>query len=326
MRTKKEAEIVRLLKAGWGYTSGQAISSALGITRTAVWKHIKTLKEMGYSIQASPSKGYRLDPDVAPFNGVEISSGLSTDFIGREIHFYPSIGSTNVKAFELARNGAPEGAAVLADAQTRGKGRVGRHWESPGGVNLYTSVILRPMIQPQNAHNLTFVAAVAVAEAVSAFVPTRPTVKWPNDILIDAKKAAGILMEMDSEPDRVHFVVMGIGINVNMRASSLPEPVGKIATSIIEKSGVETDRATVARSVYSSIEKWYKIYLEGGFGPVLEAWKGYFDSAGKTVRVTSFGSVRHGVCMGVDGDGALLLRSGTGAIERVISGDVEAES
>jgi len=320
-----EVEIIRLLKAGKGtYISGQALSSALGMSRAAVWKHIEKARAMGFSIEASPSKGYRLDASGAPFNGVEVSSGLSTEYIGRDIRFFRSIDSTNKKAFELGRAAAPEGTAVIADSQTGGKGRLGRKWESPAGVNLYTSVILRPAIEPRRAHNLTFVAAVAAAETVESFSPVRPTVKWPNDILIDGKKVAGILLEMDSEPDRVRFIVVGIGVNININVSRMPEAIKSIATSLREKRGEDTDRASFAGVLYSRLEKWYKIYKGSGLAPVMEAWKGFFASTGRRVTVRSFDTVTEGVCMGVDTDGALLVKNDSGVTERVVSGDVDS--
>ena len=237
-----EVEIVRLLKSGGEFVSGQRLSATLGVSRTAVWKQIEALRKMGYRVEASPSKGYRL-AGQRPFNGVEVSSLLETEIIGKRIHFYDEIGSTNVKAFELARGGEGEGAVVLADSQTGGKGRIGRRWESPPGLNLYASIILRPPVAPQEAHALTFLAAVATAEAVAKVCPVRPVVKWPNDILLDGGKAAGILLEMDSEPDRVHFVVIGIGVNINETQSMFPEYIRNTATSLREKAGDAIDRA-----------------------------------------------------------------------------------
>lgn len=320
-----ELEIIKVLKSGQGgFISGQGLSRALGISRTAIWKHIKNLKEMGFRIEASPSKGYRLDISDLPFNDIEILSGLSTGLIARNIHFFSSLDSTNIKAYELGRLGAPEGSAVIAETQTRGKGRIGRRWESPPGLNLYVSIILRPPVPPQSAHNLTFLSAVALAESIEAFISRKPEVKWPNDILIDGKKTAGILLEMDSEPDRVHFVIAGIGVNLNMKHSMLPEVIRPIATSVSEKAGREIDRAQFARSLFSSMEKWYKVYLNGGFGPILDAWKGFFTMEGKALKVTSFDKVTTGVCAGVDPDGALLLKTASGDVMRVISGDVES--
>lgn len=325
-REDAEVGIIRLLKKEAGsFVSGQAISSLLGISRTAVWKHIKGLKKMGYSIAASPSKGYCLSVrgKAPPFNAAEISSGLATGFIGRKIFFYPELVSTNLKAFELGRAGEPEGTAVIADAQTGGKGRIGRRWVSPPSVNLYTSIILRPDVAPSSAHMLTLLSAVAAAEAVGGFIDVRPEVKWPNDILIDSRKVAGILMEMDAEPDRVNFVVAGIGININMAASAMPEEIRKNATSLKEKAGKEVSRVDVARELYASFEKWYKIFKEKGFLPIINEWRSYFAAEGKTLKIVSFNRTVEGVCAGIDRDGALLVRMPSGAIERVISGDVE---
>ena len=318
---EQEVEIIRLLKAGSGYTSGQLLSVSLGVSRTAVWKHITDLRNMGYAIEASPSKGYRLR-EGRPFNGVELQSLLAGRLLGSQVHFFDSLDSTNAKAFELARNGAPEGAVVIAETQTKGKGRIGRKWESPAGMNLYLSIILRPKVAPQGAQGLTFVAAVAAAEAVLAN-GVKPAVKWPNDILIGGRKTAGILLEMDSEPDRVHFVIAGIGVNLNIKQDSFPEYISQTATSLIEETGSPVDRAVFTANLLASMERWYGVYLSEGFVPVLAAWKGYFASAGRPVKVTFFDKTVTGVCAGVDEDGALLLER-DGRIERVLSGDVEA--
>ena len=318
---EQEVEIIRLLKAGPGYTSGQLLSASLGVSRTAVWKHITALRKMGYAIEASPSKGYRL-LETRPFNGVELQSRLSGLAFGCQVHFFDSLDSTNARAFELARAGAPEGAVVIAETQTKGKGRIGRKWESPAGMNLYLSIILRPSVAPQGAQGLTFVAAVAAAEAVSAS-GLKPAVKWPNDILIGGRKTAGILLEMDSEPDRVHFVVAGIGVNLNMKRDMFPEYIQQTATSLLAESGSPVDRAAFTASLLASMERWYGVYLSEGFVPVLDAWKGYFRSLGKPLKVTFFDHAVEGLCAGVDEGGALLLER-DGRIERVLSGDVEA--
>ncbi|MBW7957244.1 MAG: biotin--[acetyl-CoA-carboxylase] ligase [Deltaproteobacteria bacterium] len=326
MRDKgPETEIIRLLKAGPGHVSGQKLSRALKVSRTAVWKHIEALRKSGYTIEASPSKGYRLLGPL-PFNGVEVSSLLETGFIGRELHFHDEVGSTNAEAFELARNGASEGTVVMAESQTGGKGRLGRRWESPSGLNIYLSIILRPPIPPEEAHWLTFVAAVATAEAVSGYCPAKPVVKWPNDILINGRKAAGILLEMGSEPERVHFVVMGIGVNVNMTRSMFPEYIGDTATSVREAKGAVIDRGALASRLLSSVELWYKVYLAEGSIPILSEWKRYFGFEGKEIRVVSFGNTVKGVCLGVDDTGALLIREPGGAVKKIVAGDMEAAS
>lgn len=332
MRSKAdpEVEIIRALKGSpSGFVSGEALRKSLGLSRTAVWKHINNLKDMGFLIEAKASRGYTLrpceDPGLSPFNSVEIASSLKTSFIGQNLFFYHSIDSTNRKAFELARSGAPEGTAVIADAQTFGRGRLERRWESPPGLNLYLSLILRPPLPPYEAQKLTLLMAVASAEAINAFVPGGvggATVKWPNDILIGSRKAAGILMEMDSEPDRVNFIVAGIGVNINMAGADMPPPIRGIATSLREKAGRTVSRPDFTLSLFSSIEKWYKVFLEDGDGGVLKRWRELFAMTGKTVKVTGITRTVEGVCLGIDDSGALLLRLPSGEVERVISGDL----
>lgn len=319
-----ELEIIKFLKANPGRcVSGQAISRSLGISRSAVWKHITSLRKTGYRIEGYPKKGYAIvGGQSPPFNPLEISSILSTDIIGKKIHFFPSIGSTSAKAMELARGNAPEGTVVIADAQEKGRGRLERVWLSPAGVNLYTSIILRPPVPPQKAMALTLLSAVSVAESVGAFVPADISLKWPNDVLLAGKKVAGILTEMSSEVDRVNFAVIGIGVNVNMDMAKAPPDLRRIATSIMEKKGVETPRAAFASTLYYNLEKWYKRFIEEGALPVISAWRRLFPGEGKPVRVRGI-TESCGICLGIDNDGALLVRNKSGVVERVTSGDVE---
>ncbi len=219
---------------------------------------------------------------------------------------------------------------VVADTQRKGKGRIGRHWVSPPGVNLYTSILLRPPVLPMDAQKLTLLVAVAVAETVSGFLGRRPSLKWPNDILVGSKKLAGILLEMESEADRVKFVVAGIGVNLNMELNLVDPALRPSVTSIMEETGSPVSRVEFATALYSSVQKWYNPATEAGFDaegfkPVVEAWRGYFASEGKPVRVKSFDRIIEGVCEGIDPDGALLVRGPSGETERVISGDVDSE-
>lgn len=332
-----EQKIIKLLKKkSSAYLSGQALSKTFGLSRTAIWKHINAIKEMGYEIEASPAKGYRLNLQNLPFNEIEIASNLKTSFIGKYISFYKEIDSTNNAAKEFASKGAKEGFAVIADSQKKGKGRLGRKWESPVGVNIYTSVILRPDISPVFAPQLTLVAAVAVAETISKYlnppsphlgtdfksVPMDISVKWPNDILINSKKVSGILTEMISEMDKINFVIIGIGVNVNMTQKMFPDALKPIATSLQEETGRDISRTDFIQMLYLNLETWYKKYLKHGFAPVRKAWTGYFSMAGKRVRVQQMGKTAEGIALGIDNDGALLLREENGNIARIISGDV----
>ncbi len=329
MRAEKNhgLEIIRLLSSADGFVSGQKISACLGISRTAVWKHISALRKLGFLIKAGPSKGYSLGAPrkTGLFNAITVINGLDAGFVGRPLHFYRTIASTNAKAMELGRNLAPEGAAVIADSQQAGKGRMGRLWVSPPGVNLYTSIILRPRVPLHSAQNMTFLSAVSVAETISSFCAKRVVVKWPNDVLIQGKKVAGILLELYSEADRINFIVAGIGVNLNMRLKQFPPALRKTASSVLEECGAPVDRSDFTRMLYSNIEKWYKIYLRHGFGPVLHAWKGYFDGEGRTMTVNMQDRRITGRCIGVDDSGVLLLKTPDNAIERILSGDVAFE-
>ena len=324
-----EQSILMLLKKKThSFLSGQALSKTLGISRTAVWKHIHAIKDMGYDIEASPARGYRLNIENLPFNKIEISSNLKTSFIGRDIAFYKEIDSTNDTAREFAAKGAEEGTVIVADCQKKGKGRLSRRWESPVGVNIYTSIILRPNISPIFAPQLTLVSAVAAAETISCFLNTdsgykpEPTVKWPNDIFINSKKVAGILTEMNSEMDRINFVVIGIGVNLNMTKKMFPEELRQIATSLKEETGRDISRIDFIQTLYLNMERWYKEYIKNGFEPVRKAWTDYFNMRGKMVKVQQLNSVVEGIAIGIDNDGALLLKGKDGKVERILSGDV----
>ncbi|MBE9527623.1 MAG: biotin--[acetyl-CoA-carboxylase] ligase [Proteobacteria bacterium] len=328
-RQNAEVRIIDLLKRASGAVSGALLSRELGMSRAAVWKHIEVLRKAGYAIEAKPRAGYRLvSTEEAPYGPIEFLNSTVTDFIGARIAYFDTVESTNTEALELARAGAEEGTVVVADTQLQGRGRIGRTWVSPAAVNLYTSVILRPAISPPNAHMLTLLAAVALAEVIEEATGKSVAVKWPNDILVEGRKIAGILLEMDSEIDRVHFVVIGIGVNINMDCALLPAELRTGATSVAVERGGNYSRVEFAANLYYALEKWYKIVsgsgagLEG-FAPVVEAWKGYFPYEGKRLRVVSFSDSTEGICVGIDFDGALLLQTAPGTVERIISGDVQ---
>ncbi len=318
----EQAILGHLKKETPSYLSGQTLSNAFGLSRTAIWKHIHAIKDMGYDIEASPARGYRLNIENMPFNKIEISSNLKTSFIGRDIAFYKEIDSTNDTAKEFAAKGAAEGTAIVADCQKKGKGRLSRRWESPAGVNIYTSIILRPNILPAYAPQLTLVSAIAAAETISAYLKKAPEVKWPNDIIINSRKAAGILTEMNSEMDRINFVVIGIGVNLNITKKMFPEELRQIATSLKEETGRDISRIDFIQTLYMNMERWYKEYIKNGFEPVRKAWTDYFNMRGKMVKVQQLNNVIKGIAIGIDNDGALLLKGKDGKVARILSGDV----
>lgn len=316
-------KILNLLKENRGeYISGGEIGKYLDLSRTAVWKHIGRMRKSGYEIEAVPALGYRLlsSPDL--LTHAEIAAGLKTRYVGKSVHAFSTTDSTNTKAYELALHGAPEGTVVVAEGQKKGKGRLGRKWESPKGVNIYTSIVLRPRIAPSSASQTTLLAAVATARAIEKTAKVLPDIKWPNDLLVGGRKIAGILMELDSEADMVNFIVLGIGIDVNMDRDSLPPDVAKTATSLKEETGKVLGRVILIQELYRQIEKWYEVFRTDGFGPIITEWERLSIMGGKYVKVSFLKETREGVALGLDTDGALLLRLPTGKIERVVAGDV----
>ncbi len=305
-----------------GIVSGEELSSALGVSRTAVWKHITTLRTIGYRIAAVPSQGYRLvsSPDILV--PAEIASGLSTRRIGRRLICFRETESTNMVAFRLAEEGAEEGTVVVAEAQHLGKGRLGRRWVSPPGVNLYCSLILRPPILPAQAAQLTFLSAVAVARAIAETTPLQPDIKWPNDVLVGEGKVAGLLNEMSAETEKVNFIVLGIGVNINMRRDQFPADLRHPATSLALETGREVNRLEFTRALLTALDGSYDAFLTRGYESIREEWLSRCTMNGREVRVTFQNSSQAGMVIGIDEDGALLLRLHDGRVERVLAGDV----
>ncbi|MBN2398689.1 MAG: biotin--[acetyl-CoA-carboxylase] ligase, partial [Deltaproteobacteria bacterium] len=232
-----------------------------------------------------------------------------------------TIDSTNTHAAVLAAGGAREGEAVIADCQTAGRGRLrGRVWHSPPGRNLYTSVILRPPIPTASAPGLTLVAGVAVAELLGGYCPV--SLKWPNDVLAGGRKISGILTEMRSTGSRVDFVVVGIGINVNMDPADFREELRPLSTSLKEQASKEISRLDLTAGLYRLLERWYRSFIEEGLRPVRDRWLECSGMVGKTVEVTDGDIRRRGRCRGIDDEGMLLLVDEENRTVPVRSGDV----
>jgi BirA family biotin operon repressor/biotin-[acetyl-CoA-carboxylase] ligase len=319
----KAGSILRLLPANGGFVSGEDISRELGVSRAAIWKHISLLRKAGYLIEAVPSRGYRLVASPDLLDAESISSHLKGRRIGQHLVCLKKTSSTNADAFRLAEDGTAEGTVVIADAQSAGKGRRGRAWSSPDGVNLYCSVVLRPSIMPHEAPQLTFLSAVAVARAIEAITLIKPEIKWPNDVLIAGKKVAGLLNEMSAETDAINFVILGIGVNLNMTADQFPDDLRNPATSLMIESGSPVVRNRFTGIMLNELDKLYADFLAFGFAPVREEWQQRCNANGRHVAVSDAGvKVVSGMFAGIDEDGALLVQTGEGGIERVLSGDV----
>ncbi|MDK2847916.1 MAG: BirA family transcriptional regulator [Desulfuromonadales bacterium] len=317
------ATILALFRsAGDGFVSGAQISRALGVSRTAIWKKIEQLRLLGYAIEAVPSKGYRLQESPDLLLAAEVQAELGTERIGREVIYYAETDSTNLRAHELGKAGAEEGTVVLADRQTAGRGRLGRHWCSPGGVNLYASIVVRPPVAPRYASQMTFLSAAAVAQTVSETGGLTATVKWPNDVLVEGRKIAGLLNELDAETERIHYLVLGIGVNLNMQAGQFPDDLRYPATSLLLETGRRVSRLDFVRCLLRHMDRLYSLYLAQGFQPVLAAWQQYFHLVGCMVEVDCQNRRVVGCVQGLDSDGALLLELADGGRERVLAGDV----
>lgn len=303
------------------FLSGEEISRSLGVSRTAVWKQIRSLREIGYHIEAVSSKGYRLLNRPDRLVGEELQAELDTSVVGKKVLCFEELDSTNVMACELAEKGEPEGTVVIADRQNAGKGRLGRRWESPAGVNLYASILLRPEIPPWNAPQLTFVSAAATAETIVHMYDLPARVKWPNDVLIGGRKVSGLLNEMSGESERLNYVVLGIGVNVNMESGQFPDELRNPATSLTIEKGTSVSRFDLTCSLLQRIDSLYSLYLTQGFDPVRQRWEACCDLVGQVVEVDQQGRVERGCVNGVDADGALLLETSAGEL-RVMAGDV----
>jgi BirA family biotin operon repressor/biotin-[acetyl-CoA-carboxylase] ligase len=322
-KLKMEEEILQLLREHSStFLSGEEMSRRLKVTRTAVWKRIQRLRTLGYEIEASTRSGYRLirSPDL--LTPSEVKPLLTTKWMGKTIHYFHSIDSTNSKAYQLAIQGAGEGEVVIAELQVKGRGRLGRHWFSPSFLNLYLSVILRPQIPPHQASLITLMAAVATANAIQKYSGLLPLIKWPNDILLKNRKVAGLLNEIHSEMDRIHFVILGIGVNLNMDGKMFSKEIRGVATSLKMEMGQTISRKTFLQFLLEELERWYAIFLKEGGAPVLIAWRERAKIKGKKVKVTSFGETLSGVAVDIDSDGALILETKDGKRKRIVAGDV----
>jgi BirA family biotin operon repressor/biotin-[acetyl-CoA-carboxylase] ligase len=316
----EELVLAFLAEAGDEFVSGEAISDKLGLTRAAVWKHVEALRAQGYRIDAVPARGYRLAAVPDRLTPLELKPLLNTHDLGQVLDWHEELGSTSDRAKELADEGAEHGTVVIAEAQTAGRGRRGRTWASPPRRNLYFSVVLRPDLPPARAPELTLVASVALCDALRQS-GIAAGIKWPNDLLASGRKIAGILTELAAEPDRVHWVVLGAGVNVNARAEDFPEDLRKDATSILIERGQAAPRALFAVACFTALEDWLDRHAEEGFGPIRDAWRERSVTLGREVIVKADGREIAGTAEDIDEAGALLVRTRAG-VERLLAGDV----
>jgi len=314
-------KILNLLRSSCsGFISGEELARKCGISRTMVWKHIKSLEREGFGIEAVPSQGYKITtmPDI--LRQGDIKPGLKTRVMGKAIHLLSEVASTNTLAMEMAASGTPEGTVVIAETQTGGKGRLGRKWISPKG-NLYLSVVLRPNVPMHKAPLITLMGAVAVASAIRTTCGLAAGIKWPNDILISGQKVSGLLTEMSAEQDRIRHIVLGIGVDVNMEMGELPPEVRGLTTTLAAEAGAKINRTALLQQLLRDLESWYQKFLKND-ADILEEWKQLNLTIGNRVTVSGAGESLEGLAQGVDNEGRLIVRLDDGTIRTVAAGDV----
>lgn len=314
----------RILEESEGnFVSGQKIGGRLGTSRAAVWKQVQGLRRRGFCIEGARGAGYRLLGRPDRIEEPELFSRLSRRDFWKAFFFFPVTDSTNTRAVELAETGAAHGTVVCAEAQTLGRGRLGRSWESPPGLNLYVSLLLRPGVDPQVAPQLTLVTAVALAASVEDVSGLPAALKWPNDLYLDGRKAAGILAQMSADPDGLRYVVIGVGLNVNAAVSDFPAELRGKATSLKIASGKTFRRVEVLARFLDSFSARYGTFLSGGFKALQPSFRRRDLLAGKRVLLRYRDGETRGSVLGVDESGLLLFRRDDGSrAEKVPSGEI----
>jgi BirA family transcriptional regulator, biotin operon repressor / biotin---[acetyl-CoA-carboxylase] ligase len=301
--------------------SGAKIAKEIGVTRQQVWRWIEQLRQLGVRVKGHPRTGYHIErvPDILVPQ--MLSHRLYGTFARRIFHFF-KVDSTNSVAMQLGESGEPHGAVVLAEEQTAGRGRAGRTWASEKSAGIYCSILLRPPIPPAHAPLLTLVAGLAARDAAAEDLDALPDIRWPNDLLVDGRKFCGILTEMHAEPDRIHYAVIGIGINVNQ--SKMPNDLAAIATSLRIETDKVHSRFELLIRLLQHFDRYYNQFLAGGALPVLRRFaqvSSYYE--GKRVRITTVTETFTGTTAGLEPSGVLRVARDDGrGIEAVLSGDV----
>jgi BirA family biotin operon repressor/biotin-[acetyl-CoA-carboxylase] ligase len=320
-----DAAILSALRSA-PWVSGAELSQRLGVTRAAIWARIEELRSLGYGIEASPHNGYRLLGCPDRLHADDLIARIRTPWVvGRDIRVFQETGSTSDILEKLAREGIREGLVIFAEAQTRGRGRLGRPWVSPPGRGLWFSVLLRPPPPPQAATRLTIAAATAIARAFRREIPLRPEIKWPNDLMIHGRKVAGVLTELSGELDSVRHVILGIGINANLDGGDLPPELHNSATSLKMELGRPVDRAALAAAILQELDAAYACVGDDRFTALADEWSQHCTTLGRHVSVLVGSRRIAGRAECVDGEGALLVRTEHGRLERIVGGDVTLE-
>lgn len=306
-----------------GHISGQEISEALNISRNSVWKHMKALEKDGFVIEGVPRKGYRIikHPDKVSDN--TIKWGLETNWLGQTIIHKEATPSTQLLIHQAAQEGGAHGTVAIADEQSKGRGRLNRSWHSGKQKGMWLSILLRPAILPQQAPQLTLLTATVLADVIKKEANISPLIKWPNDILINNKKVAGILTEMQAEQDQIQYIVIGIGLNMNHLIEDIPEELHSIATSLKLETKIEGSIQTFIQSFLETFEPAYEAFIENGFKEVKKKWESYGFKIGEEIKIRNQNTEKRAIFNGIAEDGALLIKDDANQISKVYSGEID---
>lgn len=316
-----KTEILKLLKNSDTYLSGEQLSQKFGVSRTAVWKYIKQLREEGYEIESVTRKGYRLIQAADRITASEVLSRNGASWIGREIEYFEKTDSTNERIRNFAEAGRKEGLLAVAEEQTGGKGRRGKSWSSPAGTGIWMSMLLRPQMEPYKASMITIVTALAMNKAIENVSGMESKIKWPNDIVINGKKVCGILTEMSAELESIRYIIVGMGINVNTEA--FPADIRDRATSIFLESGKKIDRAALIAEFCRQFEQCYEKFIETEDLKFLkEEYESHLINIGKEVKIIKNNQEKVRKAIGINEQGELIVQKSDGTKEVVFSGEV----
>lgn len=321
--TLREAVLLALKEKNGEWLSGEMLSESLNVSRTTVWNQIKTLLAEGYKVDSSSKKGYRLSSPPDILSSAEVCPELKCKVFGQTNYLYfQEIDSTNNRAKALAAEGYPEGTVVVADMQTAGRGRRGRSWYSPSSEGIYMSVILRPVLPLHEISRISLLTAVAVAETLEEELNLPARIKWPNDILINNKKVAGILSEAVTDMDGIEYIVVGIGVNINNQLQDFPSDFRIAATSARVEAAPSLSRVKVLQALLERLESRYCDLLAGNFAETLQKVKSLSVVIGQELKLDTINGFLIGRAVDIDENGFLLLRDQSGIVHRIISGEI----